>query len=78
VRRPLLSGAAAAGFSFVLVDSYGQLLSPLLRLVFGGATLGISYIGMLFWVMGEKAFYLDIIRGLTGRRLEFHRERAAI
>jgi len=63
VSRPLLSGIVAAGFVLGLQVSYGQFLSPLPRLVLGVALVIAAYLGMLFYVMGQKLFYLDLLRG---------------
>lgn len=67
VSRPLLSGIVAAGAAFGLQLLYGPLLSPLPRLVVGVAIAFSVYLGMLLYVMGQKPFYMDLIRGFTGR-----------
>jgi len=64
VSRPLLSGFTAAAFAFGVQLLYGQWLSPLPRLVLGVAVLLSAYLGMLMYVMGQKAFYLGLLRGL--------------
>jgi PST family polysaccharide transporter len=64
VRRPLLSGCTAAAFAFGAQLLYGPLLSPLPRLVIGVIALFGAYLGMLMYVMGQKAFYLDLLRGM--------------
>ncbi len=64
VSRPLLSGAVAAGLAIGLQFWYGPLLSPLPRLVLGVALMLAGYLGMLLYVMGQKFFYLDILRGV--------------
>ncbi len=61
--RPLLSGLVAAGFVFGLQFFYGPYLSPLLRLVLGVALVLAAYLGMLLYVMGQKLFYWDLLRG---------------
>jgi O-antigen/teichoic acid export membrane protein len=61
--RPLLSGIAAAGLVVGLQLSYGSFLSPLPRLALGVALVVSGYLGMLFYVMGQKQFYLDILKG---------------
>jgi O-antigen/teichoic acid export membrane protein len=65
VSRPLLSGIVAAGLVLGLQFSYGPFLSPLPRLVSGVAIVLAGYLGMLLYVMGEKLFYLDLLRGFT-------------
>ncbi len=61
--RPLLSGIVAAALVFGLQFWYGPYLSPLPRLVLGVALVLAGYLGMLLYVMGQKLFYLDVIRG---------------
>jgi O-antigen/teichoic acid export membrane protein len=63
VSRPLLSGIVATGLVLGLQFSYGPFLSPLPRLVLGIALVLTGYLGMLLYVMGQKLFYLDLIRG---------------
>jgi O-antigen/teichoic acid export membrane protein len=65
--RPLLSGLVAGVLTFGLQFFYGQLLSPLPRLLSGVALFVCLYLGMLLYVMGQKAFYLNLIRGLRRR-----------
>jgi PST family polysaccharide transporter len=64
VSRPLLSGFAAAVFAFGVQLLYGQLLSPFPRLVIGVTVLLGVYLGMLMYVMGQKACYLGLLRGM--------------
>jgi PST family polysaccharide transporter len=60
--RPLLSGLAAAGLVLGLQLFYGPLLSPLPRLLLGVALLLGGYLGVLFYVMGQRMFYVDLVR----------------
>jgi PST family polysaccharide transporter len=62
--RPLLSGIVAAILPFAGLVFYGHSLSPLPRLVIGVSLFLTVYLGMLLYVLGEKAFYLDIARSL--------------
>jgi PST family polysaccharide transporter len=62
VSRPLLSGIVAAAVAFGLQFLYSPLLRPLPRLAIGVATLSCAYLGMLLYVMGQKLFYVNIIR----------------
>jgi O-antigen/teichoic acid export membrane protein len=67
VKRPVLSAVVGAVLAFGAQLQYGRLSSPLFRLVSGcGILLGV-YVLMLLYVMRQKAFYLDLIRGLTSR-----------
>jgi O-antigen/teichoic acid export membrane protein len=67
VSRPLLSGIVAAGLAFGLQLLYAPLLPPLSRLVFGITAVFVVYLGMLLYVMGQKPFYMDILRGFGTR-----------
>lgn len=65
--RPLLSGIAAAVLPIALQVFCGSLLAPLPRLLIGGTLFVSGYLGMLLYVMGEKAFYLGLFQGLSKR-----------
>jgi PST family polysaccharide transporter len=67
IRQPLISGIVAAVFSFAVQFFCGQSLSPFPRLVLGGVVLIGVYLWMLLYAMGQKAFYLDLFRGLRRR-----------
>ena len=61
--RPLFSGMVAAGLVLGLQFWYGPHLSPLPRLALGVALVLAGYLGMLLYVMGQKLFYMDLLRG---------------
>ena len=65
--RPLLSGIVGAGLAFGLQLLYGSLLTPLPRLVLGVTVVLSAYLGMLLYVMGQKPFYMDLLREFGGR-----------
>lgn len=65
--RPLLSGIMAAGLAFGVEFLFGQALSPLARLVLGSTVLFAAYAGMLLYVMKQKWFYVDLVRGMRRR-----------
>jgi PST family polysaccharide transporter len=67
VKRPVISAAVAASLAFAVQFQFGQSLSPLLRLVMGCGILFLAYVLMLLYVMGQRAFYVDLIRGLASR-----------
>lgn len=67
VSRPFLSIVVAAALAFGAQSFYGNMLSPLLRLLLGTTVLLGAYLVMLLYVMGQKAFYLDLLEGLRGR-----------
>jgi len=67
ISRPLLSSVVAVVLAFGVQFFYGQSLSPLPRLLLGVSVLLGAYVGMLFYVMGQKAVYWDLLRGLRKR-----------
>jgi len=64
IRRPLLSGIVAAVFAAAVQFLFAQSLIPILRLALDGTILLGVYLGMLLYVMGQKDFYLDVLRSL--------------
>jgi O-antigen/teichoic acid export membrane protein/glycosyltransferase involved in cell wall biosynthesis len=60
--RPLLCGLTGAAVAFGLQFFYETRLSALPRLVLGCAILFGVYLAMLLYGMGQKAFYLDLLR----------------
>ena len=67
VSRPLISGIVAATLALGGQVLYGHLVAPLPRLLLGCSVVLGAYLGMLLYVMGQKAFYLDLLRGLKKR-----------
>jgi len=67
VGRPLVSGIVAATLTLALQFSYGRFFSPLSRLLLGVALVLAGYLGMLLYVMGQKLFYLDLLRAFRRR-----------
>lgn len=65
--RPMVSGIVAAALAFGVQYSCGPSMSHLLRLILGATVLLAAYVGMLFYVMGQKAVYWNLLRGF-GRR----------
>jgi PST family polysaccharide transporter len=63
VSRPLLSGVVAAAITFVVQFCFGW-GSPFLRVIFGGCLMVGIYCVMLLFVMGQRAFYLDLLEAL--------------
>jgi O-antigen/teichoic acid export membrane protein len=66
VARPLGSGIIAAVVALGLLH-FCHLLGPLPRLALGCSVLAGAYVLILLYVMGEKKFYLDLLRGLKRR-----------
>jgi len=65
VSRPLTSSAVAAAVALGVCSVYGH--SHLSRLLLGCIALSVTYLGMLFFVMGQKSFYLDLLQKLIRR-----------
>ena len=75
VLRPLACGAAAGGGAYVARLMCGDLLSPFPRLVLETGVLTVTFFALLIFVAGQKALYVDLLRGLIGRRsVEDHAE----
>jgi O-antigen/teichoic acid export membrane protein len=62
--RPFVASVAAAVSVYVLHLAFPQWQASLLRLLAGGALTGGLYLWLLLFVMGQKAFYLDVVKGL--------------
>jgi O-antigen/teichoic acid export membrane protein len=67
VNRPLVSGIVAAALAFAMQFFYRESLPPIARLLLGCSILFIAYTGMLLYVMGQKTFYISLLKGLMGR-----------
>lgn len=65
--RPLVSGIVAAAIAWGVQFICGQSLSPLPRLILGATVLLGAYVGMLFYVMGQKTVYVNLLQGLSRR-----------
>ncbi|MFY9728325.1 MAG: lipopolysaccharide biosynthesis protein [Bryobacteraceae bacterium] len=65
--RPVASSTVAAGLAFGVHALCGQTLAPLPRLLLENAFLVITYVVLLLFVAGQKSFYVDLFRALTGR-----------
>lgn len=61
--RPLLSGMFATCVTFGLQPIYNSHLPPLPRLMISGFIFAATYIGMMFYVMGLKGFFVDVFKG---------------
>jgi O-antigen/teichoic acid export membrane protein len=66
VSRPLISGIIAALPALGVQSLLGQSLAHLPRLILETAVLAAAYLLVLFYVMGQKAVYWDLLRGLKG------------
>jgi O-antigen/teichoic acid export membrane protein len=65
VSRPLASSGVAGAVAFGVCSLYGQ--SHLAKLILGGVVLIGTYLGILLYIMGQKSFYVDLLRKLTRR-----------
>ena len=61
--RPVFSGMVAGGMAWGVQFFFGPFLLPLPRLIVEVTVLLVAYLGMLFYVMGQKAVYWDLLRG---------------
>jgi O-antigen/teichoic acid export membrane protein len=68
VTRPLASGIVAGAVGFAVQLMCGEFLPPLSRLVLESGALAVTYFALLVFVAGQKALYLDLLRGLGGAR----------
>ena len=67
VSKPLVSTVVASSIAFLVVAAFGDSLPSLGRLILGTSVLLSFYLAMLFYVMKQKAFYLDVVRGMRRR-----------
>jgi len=61
--RLLAIGIVAGGVAFAVRLSIGHLMSAFPRLVLESAGVLIPFVGVLLFVSGQKALYLDVLRG---------------
>jgi O-antigen/teichoic acid export membrane protein len=61
---PLGMGLVAGGLSFGIRFFYGDLLSPFPRLALESTVVFATFFGLLFFAVGQKSFYLDLLREL--------------
>jgi PST family polysaccharide transporter len=74
VGRSFISGVFAAALAFGVQFFFGQMLSPLLRLVMGCSVLLFTYLWMLLYVMRQKAFYFSLLKELRWQSLVGEKE----
>jgi PST family polysaccharide transporter len=71
VIRPLACGVMAGSVGYAVRLMCGEFLSPLPRLILESGVLAVTFFALLVFVAGQKALYLDLLRGLSsGRRVE--------
>jgi PST family polysaccharide transporter len=67
VSRPLISGLVAGIPAFAVYWLTFPFLPTLPRFLLEGSMLSIVYTAMLFYAMGQKSFYLDVLSGFRKR-----------
>jgi O-antigen/teichoic acid export membrane protein len=67
IAKPLLAGATASITSLVFHPFYRGVLSPLPRLATGITIVVGVYLLVLFYILRQKSFYLNLFRGLKRR-----------
>jgi PST family polysaccharide transporter len=65
VIRPLACGAVAGAVSYATRPMCADFPWPLLRLVLESAVLAVTFFAMLLFVAGQKALYVDLLRGFS-------------
>lgn len=65
--RPLVSGIVAGAVTLGAQFVWGQSFAALPKLILGTAILLSAYVGMLFYVMGQKSLYLKLLRDILRR-----------
>jgi len=68
VIRPLACGVVAGVLGYAARLMCGDLLSPSLRLVVESGVLAVTFFAVLVFVAGQKALYVDLLRGLVRGR----------
>lgn len=63
--RPLLSAIVAVVLAYAALASLSPLQSPFFRLVVECGVMMTAYPCMLLFVMGQKAFYLDLLKAIA-------------
>jgi O-antigen/teichoic acid export membrane protein len=66
VAKPLFAGTVAVIFATGARHLMGAGANPLLAVLLGGSVMFVVYYGVLLFALGQRAFYLDLIKGLKG------------
>ena len=79
VMRPLACGAVAGAVGYAVRLMCGEFLSPLPRLVLECGVLAVTFFAVLIFVAGQKALYVDLLRGLgRGRAVHDYADTTAL
>lgn len=65
--RPLIASLVAGAAAFGVCSAYGRYQDHLARLVIGGLALAATYLVTILYVMGQKAYYVDLLQKFTRR-----------
>jgi O-antigen/teichoic acid export membrane protein len=64
--RPFSSAFAAGIVAYVFHASTAHALNPAVMLLLGGGIMLAVYLWVLLFVLGQRDFYLDLVKGLIG------------
>ncbi|MGA8796320.1 MAG: lipopolysaccharide biosynthesis protein, partial [Candidatus Cybelea sp.] len=79
VIRPLASGVVAGAVGYAVRVMCGEFLSPLPRLVLESGVLAVTFFAVLIFVAGQKALYVDLLRGFgRGRPVQDYADTTAV
>ena len=67
VSQPLISSIVGAVVAMGVHMAFAHSLKPLVMLVLESSVLLLVFLGMLFYVMGQKTFYMNLLRGFSKR-----------
>jgi PST family polysaccharide transporter len=65
VIRPMACAVVAGAIGHVVRLMCGDVLPPLARLVLESTVLAVTFFAMLVFIAGQKALYVDLLRGLS-------------
>jgi PST family polysaccharide transporter len=68
VIRPLACAVIAGAVGYAARQMCGDFLSPVPRLVLESGVLALSFFALLVFVAGQRALYVDLLRGLSRGR----------
>jgi PST family polysaccharide transporter len=77
VYRPFFSTIVATALTYTFQSAYLRPEYHFVRLLIEGAFLFATYFCMLFFAMGRKDFYWELLRGLKGRSVGIEDESGA-
>lgn len=67
VSRPLVAAIVAGGVAWAASFYLARIDLPLLRLLMASGIMAVIYSSLLLFVLGQKDFYLSLVRGLVGK-----------